>query len=273
MAPSLEFEATNVEKALTAASTKLKKSKENMKYEIISYGSTGIFGLVGRKKAKIRVTIEEKGEPPKKQTKAIKNQSENIITSEIRQKDKIIVDEGDQNTPKVNLEDVVDNLKGHIEDGVQALKTIIDYISDDAKIRVNHEKEFIYYQVSGGETSRLIGKRGQTLEAIQYILEKIVNQKLEKRVRVKVDIEDYLKNKEIKLVGMAEKLAEKAKKTGKPVSMGQLNAHDRRIVHIALKTDANVRTQSRGQGFFRKLIIFPKQTKTDKSHNHDKDAK
>jgi len=273
MAPSLEFEATNVEKALTAASTKLKKTKENLKYEIISYGSTGIFGLVGRKKAKIRVTIEEKCGQPKKQTKAIKNQSKKIVTTEIRQKDEIVVDKGDQNTTKVNLEDVVDNLKDHIADGVEALKTIVDYISEDAEIRVNLEKGFIYYQVSGGETSRLIGKRGQTLEAIQYILEKIVNQKLEKRVRVKVDIEDYLKNKEIKLVGMAEKLADKAKKTGKPVSMGQLNAHDRRIVHIALKIDTNVRTQSRGHGFFRKLIIFPKQTKNDTSHNFDKNAK
>lgn len=250
MAPSLEFEAKNVEQAISAASTKLNKSKEKLKYEIISYGSTGIFGLVGRKKAKIRVTIEgdkEQLKQPKKSSSEKNGQGEE---SAIKETDHII-------SPEDSEEEFIDP----VEIGATALKKIIDSITQDAKIKVNQEKEVVDYQVSGGESSRLIGKRGQTLEAIQYILEKIVNQKQNKRVRVKVDIEDYLKNKEIKLTDMAEKLSAKAVKTGKPVSMGQLNAHDRRIVHISLKSDTTVRTQSQGQGFYRKLIIFPKNKK------------
>ncbi len=267
MAPSLEFEAKNVEKAINAACTKLKKSKDDLKYEIISYGSTGIFGLVGIKKAKIRVTIPEKKEKAEQPVKARKKKSEPMAIDNIRQPKEMVVEEikpgsdtrGDLPKGSDAPEDPMEAMK----EGAGALKEIIGYISQDAEINVCYENEVIDYQVSGGESSRLIGKRGQTLEAIQYIVEKIVNQKLEKRIRVRVDIEEYLKNKEIKLVGMAEKLAGKAKTTGKPVSMGQLNAHDRRIVHIALKNDTDVRTQSRGQSFYRKLIIFPKDKKND----------
>lgn len=263
MAPSLEFEAKNVEKALIAASTKLKKNKENLKYEIISYGSTGIFGLVGRKKAKILVTIEENKKRAKQQILGQKKQSEKIIADEIQQKKETAIEEDSQYGRKPDTKDCGYEHSDTAETGVRALKIIIESISQDATISVSQEDEVINYQISGGDSSRLIGKRGQTLEAIQYILEKIVNQKQEKKVRVRVDIEDYLKNKETKLVGMAEKLSGKAIKTGRPVSMGQLNAHDRRIVHIALKSKSNIRTQSQGQGFYRKLIIFPKNKKSE----------
>ncbi len=266
MATSLEFEAKNVEKAINAASTKLKKSKEDLKYEIISYGSIGIFGLVGIKKEKIRVTIPEDKKKLEQPVKAAKKKSKTIATGNTHQQKETVVEEikpdGETSNRPKGIDAPEDSMQA-TKEGAEALKKIIGYITQDAEINVNYENEVIGYRVSGGESSKLIGKRGQTLEAIQYILEKIVNQKLEKRIRVRVDIEDYLKNKEIKLVGMAEKLAGKAKTTGKPVSMGQLNAHDRRIVHIALKNDTDVRTQSRGQSFYRKLIIFPKDKKND----------
>jgi spoIIIJ-associated protein len=268
MAPSLEFEARNVEKAINAASKQLKKSKENLKYEIISYGSTGIFGLVGIKKAKIRVTIPENKDKVAPPVNTREKESGTIATDIVSQQKETLTEEIKPNSEGcdvLNVKDVdtPEDIMEAMEEGTIALKKIIGYITQDAEINVDHENEVIGYQVSGGDSSRLIGKRGQTLEAIQYLLEKIVNQKLDKRIRVRVDIEDYLKNKEIKLIGMAEKLAGKAKKTGKPVSMGQLNAHDRRIVHIALKNDTDVRTQSRGQSFYRKLIIFPKNKKND----------
>jgi spoIIIJ-associated protein len=72
-------------------------------------------------------------------------------------------------------------------------------------------------------------------------------------------VEGYLKNKRTNLENMARRMGEKAKRTGKPTSFGQMNAHDRRIVHIALKEDDKVWTQSMGDGFYRKLVIFPKK--------------
>ena len=132
-------------------------------------------------------------------------------------------------------------------------------ISRDADISVEDSNGRVSLQVQGGDAGLLIGKRGQTLEAIQYLVEKIVNKNNEQRVRVQVDVEGYLQNRRANLKDLALKMADKTKKTGKPATIGQMNAHDRRIVHLALKDDKMIRTQSVGDGFLRKLVIFPKK--------------
>jgi spoIIIJ-associated protein len=118
--------------------------------------------------------------------------------------------------------------------------------------------------VSGGNSAVLIGKRGQTLEAIQYLVEKIVNKNRKGRVGIHVDVEGYLEKRRIRLQRLAVRMAEKVKSTGKPSAIGQMNAHDRRIVHIALQDDNRVRTQSKGEGFLKKLVIFPKKNSSSK---------
>lgn len=115
------------------------------------------------------------------------------------------------------------------------------------------------FDINGGNAAVLIGRRGQTLEAIQYLVEKIINKRRGKRVRIQVDVEGYAKNRRASLKKLAGRTAEKVKRTGKPATIGQMNAHDRRIVHMALKDDNAVRTQSVGEGYIRKLVIFPKK--------------
>ncbi len=95
-------------------------------------------------------------------------------------------------------------------------------------------------------------------------MEKIVNKHHKERVRLQIDIEGYLENRRTRLRSLAQRLAEKAKQTGKPSTISQLNSHDRRIVHLSLKDDSDVRTQSMGDGFYRKLVIFPKRKKNPK---------
>jgi spoIIIJ-associated protein len=102
-------------------------------------------------------------------------------------------------------------------------------------------------------------KRGQTLDAIQSIVEKVINKHRENRTRVLVDIEGYLETRKENLEKLAMRLAEKSIRTGKPMSLGEMNAYDRRIVHIALKENPDVQTRSRGEGPLRKLVIFPKK--------------
>jgi len=129
------------------------------------------------------------------------------------------------------------------------------------------DPEYILYNISSENSAVLIGKRGQTLDAIQYLVEKIVNRQNDDRIRVDVDIEGYLKNRKTNLDQLAAHLAEKVKLTGKPGSAGQMNAYDRRIVHMALKDDPAVRTQSIGEGLYRKLMIFPKKNSQKKKSN------
>ncbi len=104
----------------------------------------------------------------------------------------------------------------------------------------------------------MIGKRGQTLEAIQAIVNKVVNKHNQSRTRVLVDIEGYLETRRENLEKTALRLAEKSKKIGKPMTLGPMNAYDRRIVHLALQDFSDVQTRSRGEGPLRKLLILPK---------------
>ena len=144
--------------------------------------------------------------------------------------------------------------------GRNVTQRIVEKITDDATIRVEEKNDQVVFHVEGGKTAILIGKRGQTLEAIQYIVDRIVNKKSEKRIRIQIDVAGYLENKKTNLEQRAFHLAGKVKTTGKPVTVGELNVYDRKIVHMFLKEDKEVRTQSMGSGFYRKLVIFPKKS-------------
>ncbi len=268
MSPFLEFEGKTVEKAVDKACKTLNISKEKLKYDVISYGSTGIFGLVGIKKSKIRVTS-----PASAVTKA--------LSGPVAEKASRTADiERQAAAAKREASSLVqETFEGHkaetfpeapSEVGREALQRIVDFITADAKISVRETPERIFFNVEGGNTAVLIGKRGQTLEAIQYLVDKIINKRSSKRVRIQIDVEGYLDSQKAKLESLAARLSEKAKRIGKPVTIGQLNAHDRRIVHIALKDDNDVRTQSMGDGFYRKLVIFP-QRRFSRSNREDRD--
>ncbi len=246
MSKQLEYEDKSVEKAIQKASDKVHIPKEELKYEVISYGSSGIFGLVGSKQARIRVTIPESAATPNKTGRPPKK-----TTSPSAQKK---IDDHKQKTISVDPAEL----------GKSTLQRIIDFITTDAEISAKEESDRIVLNVKGGNSAALIGKHGQTLEAIQYLVEKVVNRHTEERTRIHIDIEGYLEARQASLEGLAMRLAEKVKRTGKPATVGQMNAHDRRIVHLALKDDEGVRTLSKGDGFIKKLLIFPKKNSLPK---------
>jgi spoIIIJ-associated protein len=257
MSPWLEFEGKNVEMAIKKACHELNIPKEKLKYDVVSYGSTGIFGLVGTKKARIKVAAPAPISEPvlevpdtAKQYDRFDVQIQEDVGSQIETTD-----------AEREIHTLADDSK---ELGRNALQRIIDLITTDANISIEESSGRILFNVQGGNSAILIGKRGQTLEAIQYLVEKIVNKNREKRVRIQVDVEGYIEKRRISLQRLALRLAEKVKRTGKPASAGQMNAHDRRIVHITLKEDRKVRTQSMGDGFLRKLVIFPKKNASQK---------
>lgn len=239
MAPYIEFEGKNVKKAVKIACEKLKIEKENLKYEIISHGSTGIFGLAGIKKAKIGVTLTEKNKE-----NGFKNKKNESYSAQI----------------KTNEKELRQPSEKQIDLGKDVLQRIIDSITEDAKIEIKKFQGKIIFNVAGGNAALLIGKRGQTLDAIQSIIEKIINKKNEKRIRIQIDIERYMEKRRSNLKSLARKLAEKCKRIGKPVALGEMNAHDRRIVHVTLKNDKDVKTKSTGEGLIRKIVIFPNRS-------------
>ncbi len=256
MSQVLEFEGKNIDQAVEKACDSVKIPKGKLKYDVLSYGSSGIFGLVGSKKARIRVILQQ----PLETVAAKKDQK----TLEPRERLEM------ETPPPENT----DPGSGHQEDlalnelaawGEEALKRIVNSITPDTQIDVASDSEEILYNVRGGNSALLIGKRGQTLEAIQHLVEKIIHRKTEKQARVRVDVEGYQQNRRINLERLAEKVAEKVKKTGKPVALGDMNASDRRIIHLTLKNDQEIRTQSKGGGALKKLFIIPRKKQSPKT--------
>ncbi|MCF8083276.1 MAG: protein jag [Deltaproteobacteria bacterium] len=214
-----EFQAKTDEEAIEAACRQLNVSQDEIDIEIIEPGSTGIFGLVGGRKAKIKVTLkapEAPEEPP---------------------------------------ED---------EEGVQVAKEALENILalipvEGTTVTADRSDGTINLRIDGDKSGLLIGRKGRTLDALQFIINKIVNKSIEKRARVLVDSEDYRQRRQDFLIQMALKMGDKAKKIQKPVTTNLLNPHDRRIVHLALRDDEELDTKGRGEGIMKKVVIIPKK--------------
>ena len=209
-----EFEGKTTEEAIENASRELNLPVEDLDIEIIEPGSAGIFGLVGSKKAKIKVTFK----------RAMKTFDENGL---VLAKD--------------------------------TLERILTLIPVEATVNAEQSDHNISLNIEGDKTGLLIGRRGKTLDALQFIVNKIVNKTLEKRVRVVIDSENYRQRRKESLTQLALKMGDKAKKAQKPVTTNPLNPRDRRIVHMALKEDQKLETRSRGEGLLKKIMIIPKR--------------
>ena len=291
MPASVEFVGKNVEKAVKKACSKLKINPEEIKYDVLSFGSTGIFGLAGSKKAKIRVTIPDEAkandtesvrnreEDRDNQDKAVFHQDvENAIDRDLSDaSDASNASDASDASDASNALDTADASDGDAQMdssldeslalGRDILQRIIDSLTSDASIDVEENTERILYRVSGGNSAILIGKRGQTLEAIQSLVEKAVNKNNKNRIRIQIDVAGYLETRRANLEKLGNRLAEKAKRIGKPISLGQMSAADRRIIHLALKDNPAVRTQSRGDGYLKKLVIFPQKKRRKNKHS------
>ena len=251
---SLEFSAKNVEKAIAKASAELNLAADKIRYDILSHGSSGIFGLAGVKKAKIRVHLPEASKEPASADEALDSLDEisgqKILSAEH------VLESSDSDAPQPIVFE-----ENPLDLGRTVLQRIVGSITDDAEISAEENSDGLFFNINGGNAGILIGKKGQTLDAIQSLVEKIVNKHNphNDKIRVQVDVGGYLETRKANLEKLAERLADKSKKIRKAISLGQMSASDRRIVHLALKNDPDIRTKSRGDGYMRKLVIIPQK--------------
>jgi spoIIIJ-associated protein len=212
---TFEFEGKTTEEAIDNAHRQLNLSENEMEIEILEPGSAGIFGLVGGRKAKVKVTITKEEPKP-----AVENNG--------------------------------------LEIAKEALENILSLIPmEGVTLSAQNTDGTIALDIEGDKSGLLIGRKGRTLDALQFIVNKIVNKTLQKRVQVVVDSENYRQRRKEFLIQMALKMGDKAKKTRKPASTNLLNPHERRIVHMALRDDARLETRSRGEGLLKKVFIMP----------------
>ena len=127
----------------------------------------------------------------------------------------------------------------------------------EVEVSAFDDGERIILDTHGAEVGLVIGKKGSTLDSLQYLVNRIVYQRPGEGKMIVVDSEGYRGRREDALTDLAKKLAEKALKSGKPVQVDPMNPHDRRIVHMALADHPDVSTESEGEGMGRRVVIFP----------------
>ncbi|MBW2649319.1 MAG: KH domain-containing protein [Deltaproteobacteria bacterium] len=145
------------------------------------------------------------------------------------------------------------------------IEGLLSCIGLDFPVEAEENGDHIILNIEGDGDGLLIGRGGQTLDAIQYLTGKVLNKNGNGGKRIIVDTENYRKKREENLTALAEKLGEKAKRIRRPVTVNPMNAHDRRIIHMALQNDSDLITRSRGEGAFRKIIIVPNEGDKTKS--------
>jgi len=145
------------------------------------------------------------------------------------------------------------------------LEGILTRMQIVSPVDVEETEEAIILNIRGDGSGLLIGKRGQNLDAIQYIVNKAVHHSANGHKMIVIDTEEYRKRREESLVALAMRLGEKVRKTKKPVTVGHMNAHDRRVIHMAMQDDETLTTKSRGEGEYRKIVILPARRGPDTS--------
>jgi spoIIIJ-associated protein len=227
-----EFTGKSVDDALTKASIQLGAPSDQLDYEVIEAGSNGILGF-GSRNAVIRA--RKKVEDPVFFETSTFEEPEN----------KAVVD-SDQ-TPsdiaKEFLADVFDKM---------GLEVSIDTTFDDIE-------SVLSIELSGPEMGIIIGKRGQTLDSLQYLTNLAVNRKSTTYIRVKMDTEDYRRRRTATLENLAHNVAYKVKRTRRPAALEAMNPYERRIIHYALQDDDAVVTHSEGEEPYRHVVIALKR--------------
>lgn len=134
-----------------------------------------------------------------------------------------------------------------------------------ANVSYNENDSSMDIELSGDEMGILIGKRGQTLDSLQYLVSLLVNKKRESYVRVKLDTENYRERRKETLETLAKNIASKVKRTKRPVSLEPMNPYERRVIHAVLQNDKYVLTRSEGEEPYRHVVVFLKRERYHKS--------
>ncbi len=159
------------------------------------------------------------------------------------------------------------------EKAVQFLTGVFGEMDFPVEIAVMEHEDGCVLDLSGEDMGILIGRRGQTLDALQYLSNLIANRHVEEKTRIMLDTENYRARREEALIRLAERMAGKAVKYRQRVALEPMSAHERRIIHKALQDDPNVETLSEGEEPYRQLVIFPKRKREEKVDYREKAKK
>lgn len=236
-----EFTAKTVSEAITDACQAFSVTSDRLDYIVVEKESAGFLGI-GSKLAVIKAAVKEcsvESEDTVSTEKTVEAVKSNDKVSE----KKIISDINYEESAKTFLRDVFAAMK---------LDVAID-------VKFDAQEQNLDINLTGDDMGMLIGKRGATLDSLQYLVSLVVNKNSEDYIRVKVDTENYRERRKETLENLAKNIAYKVKRTKRPVSLEPMNPYERRIIHSALQNDKYVTTHSEGEDPYRRVIVSLKK--------------
>jgi spoIIIJ-associated protein len=237
-----EFEAKTVDEAIILAMKTLHVDFEALEIEVLSEGSKGILGIVGARSARIRVRIKGTG-----QDKAIELQEE---SPERTRQARTMEDRGCSPAAVTTADSEV------LGQALETTSRILSLMGMDTQVKIRDDGML---EIAGDGSGLIIGKHGQTLDALQFIVNRITNKSRREPVHITLDTEGYRRRHIDHLKSLALKMGQKAKKTGQSVTLEKMNPYDRRIIHLTLKDERTLDTRSMGEGVYKKVVIIPKR--------------
>ena len=270
----MEFEAKSLQDAITNACQHFIVASDKLEYEVVEEGSTGFLGI-GSKNAKIKARVKEgsedellldgeesntisvKEEPKTKEEKKESKAEE----KEEKKENKAAVKEEKKETKAEEKKKINVNPKEIEDKSVTFLKDVLHAMDIPAVVEAeyNEEEQSLDINLIGEDMGILIGKRGQTLDSLQYLVSLVVNKDVNGYIRVKVDTENYRSRRKETLENLAKRIARKVKETHRSVSLEPMNPYERRIIHSALQNDKYVTTHSEGEEPYRKVVVTLKK--------------
>lgn len=300
-----EYTAKSIEEALEKALNEMMLTRDDIEYEVVVQPSKGFLGF-GQRDAVVRVqkkVIEELKEivaDIKEERKAVEKEAVKEVIKEeeaakmpeqtVQEKAKPAVEEIPAEVkPEVTAEEIL-NIEEVAEEapvqksadkkdafahaevkGKEFLSKIFKEMKLDVTIDVKEKNGYLVFDLKGKNLGILIGRRGDTLDSLQFLLNLVINEKNGAKVKGIIDIENYRAKREETLVGLSHKLAAKARKTGQKVVLEPMNPQERRIIHMALQNDRRVSTYSEGEEPYRKVVIVP-EVKENSRKEYNKQA-
>ncbi len=260
MSSQKEFSGTDVAEAIQKACAQLNVFQDDLDITVLSPGSSGIFGLC-RKKARISIALKNIPSPTKESA------PENVSIASARLvepagemaldetegpqglMDEVVPEQQVPFSSSVDWDELVDTIR-------QVLSGLLGHLGCEADIDIGLAQGAVEIKIATSDEEFLIGPEGQTLDAVQYLLRKIVSSKYSEKIGLSIEVGNYKSSRRQELAAMALRLAQEVKDSGKTRTLPPLNPAERRIIYIALQNEEKVRTKSVGDGVLKKIVLY-----------------
>ncbi len=263
MTETREFYAGSVEEAVAKAATRLGLEQDALSYRVVDPGNSGFLGIGARDArievdAPVQISAEEPTAPePVAEVSPIEEPmvQENSAERDAAEDESQPVEAADiAPEPQEDAEEIPQDVVDETEGRITALLYAMGF---EARVEVYDAGGFVAVDVATDNTALFIGQKGETIDALQYLVNASVNRTRTSRVRIVLDAEGYRQRRVEALQGMAHRSARKALREDRPVELPPMNPAERRVVHLFLRDNPRVTTESEGAGDSRRVLVSP----------------